>query len=184
MVLLPIISLFIVTIAFCDLSLNGPPVLLLGYLFLKYCSIAQCLSFFGLCCTERCIVVFQSFALFIFTQLLPRSVCWKTTKVALLTTYHRRISANTSKQGKKATVSTTRCVFQWHAMQTGLAINHLEADGNIEGNSLSRNKTINGISSWIHLGILFHVIFFLTALLHSHSCCPSSYCETFCSGVH
>jgi hypothetical protein len=44
-----------------------------------------------------------------------------------LTTYHRRISANASKQGKKATVSTARCVFQWHAIQHGLAINCLEA---------------------------------------------------------
>ena len=81
-----------------------------------------------------------------------------------LTTYHRRISANASKQGKKATVSTARCVFQWHATQHGLAINYLEAGENIEGNSPSRNKTINGISSWIHLGIISHVNTFFNCI--------------------
>ena len=60
----------------------------------------------------------------------------KPPKYTHLTTYHRRISANASKQGKKATVSTARCVFQWHATQHGLAINYLEAGENIEGNSL------------------------------------------------
>ena len=97
-----------------------------------------------------------------------------------LTTYHRRISANASKQGKKATVSTARCVFQWHATQHGLAINYLEAGENIEGNSPSRNKTINGISSWIHLGIISHVNMFFNCIASFSVFPPSSYCETFC----
>ena len=77
----------------------------------------------------------------------------KPPKKAHLTTNHRRISADTSKQGNTSTVSTTWCAFQWHAIQNGLAINYLEAGENIKGNSLARNKTINGISKWKHLKV-------------------------------
>jgi hypothetical protein len=80
MVLLTIISLFRITIAFCDLCLYGPPNLLLGYLFLKFRPIAQCLFFFVCAASKDALYFFESFTLFIFIQLLPGSASWKPSK--------------------------------------------------------------------------------------------------------
>ena len=156
MVLLAIISLFRVTIAFCDLSLYGPPVLLLGYLFLKFRLIAQCLFFWFVLHRKTHYSFFNPAHYSYSHSSCQVRLLGKPPKKAHLTTNHRHISANTSKQEKRATVSTTRWVFHWHAIQNGLAINYLDAGENIKGNRLSRNKTINGISRWMHLGILFH----------------------------
>ena len=153
MVLLAIISLFRVTIAFCDLSLHGPPVLLLGYLFLKFRLIAQCLFFWFVLHRKTHYSFFNPAHYSYSHSSCQVRLLVKPPKKAHLTTNHRRISADTSKQGNTSTVSTTGCAFQWHAIQNGLAINYLEAGENIKGNSLARNKTINGISKWKHLKV-------------------------------
>ena len=116
----------------------------------------------------------------------------KPPKKAHLTTNHRRISADTSKQGNTSTVSTTGCSFQWHAIQNGLAINYLEAGENIKGNSLARNKTINGISKWKHLKVdtSWHSVSCQWCFHSSQPSLPSSYwgllfrCELTSVNVH
>ena len=146
MVLLTIISLFRITIAFCDLCLYGPPNLLLGYLFLKFRPIAQCLFFlFVLHRKTHCIFLNPSHYSYSYSSCQVR-LLGNPAKKAHLSMNRRHISANTSKQGRKATVSTPRCVFHWHAVENGLTVNYFEAGESIKGNSLSRNKTINGIS--------------------------------------
>ena len=74
MVLLAIISLFRVTTTqcYCWVTCSCVPGVLLAH--------RTVFLFFGLCCIERRIIVFQSCTLFIFAQLLPGSASWKPSK--------------------------------------------------------------------------------------------------------
>ena len=102
--------------------------------------------FFVCAASKDALYFFESFTLFIFIQLLPGSASWKPSKESASKHESPTHLRKHVKAGKEGDCFDAKMRIPLACSRNGLTVNYFEAGESIKGNSLSRNKTINGIS--------------------------------------